>query len=1101
MKPDISKHQKAAPAEATRALPQYTGSAMADKREEDPLAATAAAPLSAPRGQDAVRRFHAGAVIAERYRLIDLVGTGGMGEVYAAEDLLLKERVALKTVRGDVAKDETAAARFKREIQLARRVTHANVCRIFDVGMAGDVPFVTMELLSGETLAARLKRGRMAAAEALAVAQQLVAALSAAHEVEVVHRDFKSANIMLVDRGGSRGVRAVVTDFGLARALQSGAEDQSLTRDGGIMGSPAYMAPEQVEGKRNVGAAADIYSLGVVLYEMVTGELPFVGVTPLETMTMRLRTPPRPPRSLVPDLPARWQDTILRCLALEPTQRFARVADVADALAVGPSRRKNRRVLAGVAAAALLVAGGAGWLMVRDRAGMDRVVPARDGRPSVAIVGFRNLGARADGEYLGPLLGEFLATDLSAGDTLLTIDAESVARARRELSLPDAESFARDTLKKIHGLLGTDFVVVGSYLVEGDTVNVDLKLQDTRSGATVAGVTEKGGKGEMVALVARVGGRIRARLGAGELSAAQREGVRASLPRGTEAQKRYAEGVAHLRLQACGPAVAPLEQAVAAEPSFPLAHVALSEALWCIGFESRAEEEARKGVELSAGLPDEVRLAAEARLQFTENDVDRYLATMKTLAARRPDDLRVGVELVGILTASGDIVGARATLARLRGLPGGDSAVLDLRRAIVESTRGQVGEPVPSVAERIAMFDAVRKKAETQGARLVAAEALFHLNALYTEADDPEKALAAALAAKEILRSSGDRDGVVQALAMEVKVYQGRGDLEAVRRARAEAQATAGEIDSTRSLASFERAVGRAFAAAGDFAAARAVQEELRAWCHGRGKQRDEGAAYLEIARLQIQGGDPEGAERSIAAARVLKRWLGALEFIEGGLGFMEGGLATYRGNLAAARAAFDREIGGIPKFIPQTTRDYVQAQLDREMALAENRWPDLERLSRRLLDEAPRQRPEQPKPAAEDIRDLIVALVEQGKLADAKAERERQAGRVAELARDDFATRERFELLDAALQASSEKPADVAGAERRVERTIDRAAKAGAVVLSLEASLVLGRIQLRAHEAAGRVTLQALAKQAHARGAELLARNAEQALARGGAL
>src|SRR5688500_1948853 len=216
------------------------------------------------------RRFGKGELIAERYKVGRLIGEGGMGEVYEAEDLLLRESVALKIVRHDVAGDEKVVERFKREIQLARKVTHPNVCRIFDVGLhriAGsrtDIAFLTMELLDGETLAARLARaGRFSPAEALPIVSPLAAAPHAAHQAGIVHRDFKSANVMLVD--SPRGVRAVVTDFGLARGKQA-ATDPTITGDGGIVGSPSYMAPEQVEGKE-VTAAADLYAFGVVLYE------------------------------------------------------------------------------------------------------------------------------------------------------------------------------------------------------------------------------------------------------------------------------------------------------------------------------------------------------------------------------------------------------------------------------------------------------------------------------------------------------------------------------------------------------------------------------------------------------------------------------------------------------------------------------------------------------------------------------------------------------------------------------------------------------------------------------------------------------------------
>ena len=233
-------------------------------------------------------------LVAGRYKIVRFIGRGGMGEVYEADDLELRERVALKTVRPQAAFDRGAIERFKREIQLARKVTHPNVCRIFDLGyhqskaVAGhpaqeaEITFLTMELLSGETLAERLKSGgHMTPSEALPLVIQMASGLAAAHAAGIVHRDFKSGNVILTKtKDGPSETRAVVTDFGLARSTET---RQSMTASGGeIAGTPAYMSPEQVEGGE-VTPATDVYSLGVVMYEMVSGTLPF---------TEKLRSPP-----------------------------------------------------------------------------------------------------------------------------------------------------------------------------------------------------------------------------------------------------------------------------------------------------------------------------------------------------------------------------------------------------------------------------------------------------------------------------------------------------------------------------------------------------------------------------------------------------------------------------------------------------------------------------------------------------------------------------------------------------------------------------------------------------------------------------------------
>jgi serine/threonine protein kinase/predicted ATPase len=295
-------------------------------------------------------------VVASRFRIVRYLAQGGMGELYEAEDLELRERIALKTILAHIAANDRSIAMFKREVHLARQVTHPNVCRIYDIfrhqsaparagGVGDDVVFLAMELLHGETLAEKLQRdGRLSIAAVLPLVGQMAAGLSAAHRVGVVHRDFKSHNVMLVTPAGAdEGMRAVITDFGLARrhAQDDGSVlSLSLSEANTVSGTPAYMAPEQVEGGP-VTPAADIYALGVVLYEMVTGALPFMGDTPISIMIKRLREPPPNPRIHVPDLDAAWEAAILRCLERRPEDRFASVVDVADALRGAPQPARS----------------------------------------------------------------------------------------------------------------------------------------------------------------------------------------------------------------------------------------------------------------------------------------------------------------------------------------------------------------------------------------------------------------------------------------------------------------------------------------------------------------------------------------------------------------------------------------------------------------------------------------------------------------------------------------------------------------------------------------------------------------------------------------
>ncbi len=288
--------------------------------------------LGALAGPD-VARFAPGERVAGRYLVHALLGRGGMGEVYEATDEELSITVALKTLRlaGD---SEAELQRLKLEGLLARAVWHPNVCRVYDLGrhvaVDGAVWVLTMERLHGLTLAERLRRGRLPLDQALPLAKQMAAGLEAAHQAGVVHRDFKPGNVMMVERDG--GELAVVTDFGTARAAPRMGLEDSQNGSGAIHGTAAYMAPEQVRGEED-GPAADLYALGVVLFEMVTGRLPFTGGTSLDVARMRLEGDPPSARSVVPDLEERWDAVIRRCMAREPRHRFGRAMEVARALA------------------------------------------------------------------------------------------------------------------------------------------------------------------------------------------------------------------------------------------------------------------------------------------------------------------------------------------------------------------------------------------------------------------------------------------------------------------------------------------------------------------------------------------------------------------------------------------------------------------------------------------------------------------------------------------------------------------------------------------------------------------------------------------------
>jgi tetratricopeptide (TPR) repeat protein len=316
--------------------------------------------------------FSRGQVVAGRYRIVRYLSCGGMGEVYEAEHPLLPDRVALKTLLPAIASDEVMIARFKQEIQLARKIAHPNVCKVFDLEWhqtdgesKGTILFLTMEFLEGETLFSRLQRlGRMSATEALPILDQMVEALDAAHRSGVIHRDFKDSNVMLVPSG--EGMRAVVTDFGLARRVSTDSES-TATMTNHVVGTIAYMSPELLTGSV-ASFRSDIYALGVVAYKMVTGALPFAGETPLAAAFLRAKKPVPSPRTLAPDLESKWEHAILRALDPDPSRRFPEVREFTKALRGEPvsvpaplPNVTRRKVLIASLLVAALVAGWISW--------------------------------------------------------------------------------------------------------------------------------------------------------------------------------------------------------------------------------------------------------------------------------------------------------------------------------------------------------------------------------------------------------------------------------------------------------------------------------------------------------------------------------------------------------------------------------------------------------------------------------------------------------------------------------------------------------------------------------------------------------------------
>ncbi|HTR39648.1 MAG TPA: tetratricopeptide repeat protein [Bryobacteraceae bacterium] len=446
------------------------------------FATQAIPPLAQPASSSAIQP---GAVFASRYRIECLLGQGGMGAVYKARDVELDRTVALKLVRPELASSPQTMARFKQELLLASKISHKNILRIYDLGDADGIKFITMALVEGTDLAMLIARtGRLPVDRALNFTRQLCAALDAAHSEGVVHRDLKPQNI-LIDAAD----HLYVSDFGLAKSLEPDAT--SMTRTGQLLGTPRYMSPEQVEAT-SVDHRSDLYSLGLILFEIFTADVPFLGESALQIMFQRVTSTAKDPRTVRPDLPDYLANIILKCLEKDPAARYKSAREIladldahiapqvsapTQARTASPRRRRPApfswlAATVVLAIAVLFVFPKTRYLILRRPAAANQSGQAAIER-YMAILPFRVAGDEQNSHYIADGIVESLTAKLSGLRDVYVAPSSAVNSAMKQ----------KDTQKIAHAL-GVKLLLQGTLTTGADNrIAIHVALDDVANGS------------------------------------------------------------------------------------------------------------------------------------------------------------------------------------------------------------------------------------------------------------------------------------------------------------------------------------------------------------------------------------------------------------------------------------------------------------------------------------------------------------------------------------------------------------------------------------------------------------------------------------------
>jgi TolB-like protein len=556
-----------------------------------------------------------------RYQIVALLGAGSMGEVYRALDPQLGREVAIKVLPPRTVLGSDQLAWFDREARAAAALQHPNILTVYDVGVDRDISYVVAELLEGETLRARLQRGRVSVDLAARLALQILSGLAAAHDKGIIHRDLKPDNLFLTSDGVVK-----ILDFGLAKTVGAIESAAPVIEHGLVMGTAGYMSPEQVSGL-DADVRSDLFSFGAVLYETLHGVRAFAGQTPLETMRAVLTT--TPPR--VDDLPNGFASVVRTCLAKDPVGRFASARDVSSDIATIVERRQQsaRRAWMSAVAAGVVLVVGAATFVVAQRVPTPLGIGVT-GRPALAVLPFEDRSGGSADVALATGASSMFVTALAQTPGLDVIATERVEAGFRELGRSPNDASARQEVARHAGAGG---MLVGTLFKAGSELRLNVQIEDVKTGRVILARSRQGS--DLFAIVDALAGDVRDALAVSDGSRARplREVTTTSM----EAYEMYAKAQQARHNNRYTDARTLFEEALGLDPGFTLARAQLVTMLDRLGEAAAADAQRRVVSTQLDRLPERQKLLADA-VQLYDADPSRAVDLLESLLQRYPDE-------------------------------------------------------------------------------------------------------------------------------------------------------------------------------------------------------------------------------------------------------------------------------------------------------------------------------------------------------------------------------------------------------------------------------------------------------------------------------